>query len=271
MAYHCLRMAKCDEWKQTCKQTCQAKTLHARQERGGGVGERAARSKHESTQSGSILEPQYLQVCGGAWRVSCGCAVPLFGPNEVALGRSGEVRAFSGKTPDRSRLGRCRVSAFRASVRRFFRKNPNPGAKATPAGSLPGTFPSSCELCLRAARRSTAESVTGRRIFFSGTLLCETAPHRIAALSARISDCKHTLLCRGRAGTTHEPRSCSAGCVCTTATHKALLYCPASYLHATNAHTPSTLQPGPRPAPAVTSRPRALQSQCLPKQADWTC
>ena len=82
-------------------------------------------------------------------------------------------RAFSGKTPDRSRLGRCRVSgAFGASVRRFFRKNPNPGARATPAGSLPGTFPSSCELCLRAARRSTAESVTGRRIFFSGTPCC---------------------------------------------------------------------------------------------------
>ena len=66
------------------------------------------------------------------------------------------------KTPDRSHLGRCRVSgAFRACLRRFFRKNPNPGAKATPAGSLPGKFPSSCELCLRAARRSTAESVTG--------------------------------------------------------------------------------------------------------------
>ena len=57
------------------------------------VGEKSARSKHENTQSGSILEPQYLQVCGGAWRVSCGCAVSVFGPNEVALGRSGVVAA----------------------------------------------------------------------------------------------------------------------------------------------------------------------------------
>ena len=68
MAYNGFKNAKCDEWKQTCKQTCQAKTLHARQA-GGGVGEKAARSKHESTQSGSILEPQHLQVCGGA---TCG-------------------------------------------------------------------------------------------------------------------------------------------------------------------------------------------------------
>ena len=63
MAYNGFKNAKCDEWKQTCKQTCQAKTLHARQA-GGSVGEKAARSKHESTQSGSILEPQHLQVCG---------------------------------------------------------------------------------------------------------------------------------------------------------------------------------------------------------------
>ena len=61
--------AKYDEWKQTCKQTCQAETLHARQV-GGGVGKKSVRSMHENTQSGSIFAPQYLQVCGGMWLIS---------------------------------------------------------------------------------------------------------------------------------------------------------------------------------------------------------
>ena len=97
-------------------------------------------------------------------------------------------------------------------------------------------------------------------LLFRDTLLCVTGPHRIAALSARICDCKHTLRCRSRAGTTLELRCCAAGCLRTYAhcCHKALLYCSASYLHATDARKASTLPPAPRPAPAVTSRPRPL-------------
>ena len=90
------------------------------------------------------------------------------------------------------------------------------------------------------------------------------ASHRIAsiaALAARISDCKHTLRCRARAGTTHELRCCSAGCVCTTATR----HCR-TVLHATNARKASALPSGPRPNPAVTARPRAF-AQAGPAQA----
>ena len=50
--------------------------------------------EHARSPGPRILEPQYLRVCGGAWRVSCGCAVPVFGPNEVARGRSGVVAAL---------------------------------------------------------------------------------------------------------------------------------------------------------------------------------
>ena len=72
-------------------------------------------------------------------------------------------------------------------------------------------------------RRAPQHGRVGDRqedLLFRDTLLCETGPHRIAALSDRISDCKHTLFCRGRAGTTHELRYCSAGCVCTTTATK---------------------------------------------------
>ena len=125
MAYNGFKNAKCDEWKQTCKQTCQAETLHTRQA-GGGVGKKAARSKHESTQSGSI-EPQHLQICGGAWRVSCGCAVPVCGPNEVALGRSGEV------------------VALRSASR------PNPKLVVPPAGEPPADIPAPVALAAASA------------------------------------------------------------------------------------------------------------------------
>ena len=184
---------------------------------------------------------------------------------------------------------------FRATVRAFFNsecfsgKSRNPGARATRVRSLPGTFPASCELCLRAAHRSRAESVSSG-IFFSfqghpaAAHRIDIASHRIAshriashriashriashriasiaALSARISDCKHTLRCRARAGTTHELRCCSAGCVCTTATR----HCR-TVLHATNARKASALPSGPRPNPAVTARPRAF-AQAGPAQA----
>ena len=135
-----------------------------------------------------------------------------------------------------SSRGSASLPGFCASVAGFSRKTRwNPEAKATRARSLPSSFPLSCELCLRDARRNATKSVTSTQdLVFKDTLLCVTGtPHIAARVCALVAHtrCAAVVVLTGPLAV-HYCASCMQFCWLRIHHHQgtAILYCKLSAL-----------------------------------------